>query len=264
MKYPTNAKSIIARIAVACAVLIASPSSRGPAAAADINLLSAAAMQSVFKEIVGDFERTTGHRLRIRYATMGSITERIRRGEHPDLVIGSTQSITTLVQEGKIRADSQVTICKTGIGVVVPAGTPKFEITSVDDLKRALRGAKVIVYADPAGGGAAGIHIGRVIEKLGLADELRAKTKFGAGGDVFEMTLAEGSGALGMTQLSEMVGKPGAVVVGPLPGELQNYTGVTAGIPTDLRPSESVASFIRYLQGPKAIAVIKAKGMEVD
>ena len=265
MKYPTNAKSIIARIAVACAVLTASPSSRGPAAAADLNLLSAAAMQSVFKEIAGDFQRTTGHRLVIRYATMGSITERLRRGEDPDLVIGSTQSITSLVQEGKISPDSQVPICKTGVGMVVPAGTPKFEIASVDDFKRALRGAKTIVYADPAGGGAAGIHVARVIERLGLAEELKGKTKLGAGGDITEVTLAEGSGALGITQISEIVGKRGADFVGPLPGELQNYTGVTAGIPSDHDlPSRSVASFLRYLQGPKAVAVIKAKGMEVD
>jgi molybdate transport system substrate-binding protein len=264
MKRPTNTKSNAARIAAASALITVALGNGGPASAADIYVLSAAAMQSVFKEIAGDFQRTTGHKLSIRYATMGSVTERIRRGEHPGLVIGSTQSITSLVQEGKIRADSQVTICKTGVGVVVPAGTPRFEIASADDLKRALRSARIIVYADPAGGGAAGIHIARVIESLGLADELKAKTKFGAGGDITEVTLAEGSGALGMTQISEIVGKMGADFVGPLPGELQNYTGVTAAIPTDLGPSEAVASFIRYLQGPKAVAVIKAKGMEVD
>src|SRR5262245_55765140 len=159
MKRPTNAKSIATCTAAASALAAALLASYGPASAADINLLSAAAMQSVFKEIAGDFQRTTGHRLVIRYDTMGSITERMRRGEHPDLVIGSTQSITTLVQEGKVRPDSQVTICKTGIGVVSPAGTPKFEIASIDDFKRALRSARVIVYANPAGGGAAGIHI---------------------------------------------------------------------------------------------------------
>jgi len=265
MTRPTQAKSIAARTVAASVLLAASLGNGGPASAADINVLSAAAMQSVFKEIVGDFQRTTGHRLVIRYATMGSITERLRRGEDPDLVIGSTQSISTLVQEGKISRDSQVAICKTGVGMVVPAGTPKFEIASVDDFKRALRGARTIVYADPAGGGAAGIHVARVIESLGLADELKAKTKFGAGGDVTEVTLAEGSGALGLTQISEIAGKRGADFVGPLPGELQNYTGVTAGIPSDHDiPSRPVASFLRYLQGPKAVAVIKAKGMEVD
>jgi molybdate transport system substrate-binding protein len=264
MKRPRYAKSIVVRIAAASALLAAALGNGGSVSAADINVLSAAAMQSVFKEIAGDFQRTTGHRLVIRYATMGSITERLRRGEDPDLVIGSTQSITSLVQEGQIRADSQVTICKTGVGMVVPAGTPKFEIASVDDFKRALRGARTVVYADPAGGGAAGIHIARLIETLGLADELRAKTKFGAGGDVTEVTLAEGSGALGLTQISEIVGKTGADFVGPLPGELQNYTGVTAGTPSGHLPSRPVASFLRYLQGPKAVAVIKAKGMEVD
>jgi ABC-type molybdate transport system substrate-binding protein len=152
MKSPTAATSIVARIAAASVLLAATIGNGGPASAADINVLSVAAMQSVFKEIAGDFLRTTGHRLVIRYATTGSITERLRRGEDPDLVISSTQSISDLVQEGQISTDSQVTIS----------------------------------------------------------------------------------------------------------------AGVSAGIPVDHLPSRPVGSLLHYLQGPKAIAAIKAKRMDVD
>jgi molybdate transport system substrate-binding protein len=234
-----------------------------PACAEEIRLLSAASMQTVLAEIVGDFERNSGHKLTIQYNTMGAITDRVSGGEQADLVISSPASIATLASRGKIDAKTPVTIARTGVGIVVPAGTPKPAITGIDDFRRALLAAKVIVYANPAGGGAAGIHVARLIAKLGLADELKPKIKLGAGGDVTEVTLAQGEGALGVTQVSEIVGKPGAQLVS-LPDELQNYTGFVAGIPAGAKQSEAVAAFITFLKSPGAIAVIKAKGMQIE
>src|SRR5262249_7649286 len=156
-----------------------------PASAAELRLLSAAAMQTVFNGIAADFERTSGHKLAITYATMGAITQQMLiGGTIADLVVGSTASIDTLTKAGRIRPHSQVTIWKVGVGLVVPSGTPKPPLASVEDFRRALLGAKVVVYADPAGGGAAGIHVARVIERLGLTGEVKPKTRFGKGGDV--------------------------------------------------------------------------------
>jgi molybdate transport system substrate-binding protein len=126
-------------------------------------------MQSVFKEIANEFERESGHRLAITYATMGAINQRVWSGETADLIIGSTLSISGLVTAGKVRRDSQVQISKVGVGIVVPSGTPKPIIASVEDLKRALLAAKTVIYADPAGGGAAGIHVAALIEKMGIS-----------------------------------------------------------------------------------------------
>jgi len=258
----SSARHIGARIAASSALAVALLANACPAAAADISLLSAAAMQSVFKQIAGDFKRTSGHKLVIRYATMGAITQRILDGESADLVIGSGQSISRLIKEGRIQA-LQI-VCRTGVGIVAASGTPKPPMTSVADFRRALIAANVIVYADPGGGGAAGIHIANVIEKLALTEQLKPKTRFGAGGDVTELTLAHGQGALGITQISEIVGKSGADYVGPLPDVLQNYTEVVAAIPVDARELEAVRAFLVFLQSPTAIAAIKAKGMEVD
>jgi molybdate transport system substrate-binding protein len=108
------------------------------------------------------------------------------------MVIGSTSSIATLAKEGRIEPASQTTIGQVGVGVVVSTGTAVPRIDSIEDLERALLAAKVIVYADPAGGGAAGIHVARVMEKLGIAEQVKGKTTFGAGGDVTEVTLAQG------------------------------------------------------------------------
>jgi len=235
----------------------------GSARAEEIHLLSAASMQTVFKAILGDFERSSGHKVVVGYSTMGAITGRVTGGEQADLVISSPASISSLVAQGKVSPGSELLIARTGLGAVVPAGERKPRIESVEDFKRALLESKVIVYANPAGGGAAGVHIARVIEKFGLAERLKQKTIFGVGGDVAEVTVAQGPGALGLTQVSEIVGKPGMQFV-PLPEDLQNYTGFVAGIPSGGKPSAAVGQFIAFLKTPAAIAVMKEKGMKVD
>jgi molybdate transport system substrate-binding protein len=253
------------QIARSCALAAALLLGAFPVQAADLRLLSAAAMQTVFNGIAADFERASGHKLVITYATMGAITQQmLLGGTTADLVVGSTESIETLMKAGRIRPHSQVMICKVGVGLVVPAGTPKPPLASVEDFKRALLGTKLVVYADPAGGGAAGTHVARVIERLGLTEQLKPKTRFGKGGDVTEVTLALGEGTLGITQISEIVDKPGAEFVGPMPNALQNYTGVTLGIPAEARSLQATAAFVAFLQGPIAAAAIKARGMEPE
>src|SRR5262249_55629206 len=135
-------RSVAPPIAAAAALATALLYGAFPARAADIQLFSAAAMQSVFKEIRGDFERTSGHKLVIRYATMGAITQRVLGGETADVVIGSTPSIATLVKAGRIRPDSVAMICKVGVGMVGPSGTAKPRGASAEALKRALIAAK--------------------------------------------------------------------------------------------------------------------------
>jgi molybdate transport system substrate-binding protein len=234
------------------------------ARAGEIRLLSAAAMQSVFKNVAGEFERTAGHKLIISYGTIGAIVERVQGGETADVIIGSSLSMPALVKGGKIDDASLVTICTTGIGMVVPRLDPVPPLASREDFIRAVTGAKVVVYADPVRGGAAGVHIGRVLQRLGVADKLKSQITLAAGGDVTEVTIGQGSGALGMTQISEIVGKPAAGFVGPLPDDLQNYTVFVAGLPAGAAPSQAVRAFIAFLKGPAAGTAIKASGMNVD
>ena len=232
--------------------------------AAEVRLLSAAAMQSVFKKIAGEFERASGHKLIISYGTIGAVAQRVQGGETADIVIGSSLSMPALVKDGKIDGASLVTVCTTGIGMVVPEPDAVPPLTSADDFVAAVTAAKVVVYADPVRGGAAGVHIGRVLQRLGIADKLKAQITLAAGGDVTEVTLAQGSGALGMTQISEIVGKAGAAFVGPLPNGLQNYTVFVAGLPVGAGQPQGVRAFIDFLASPTAAAAIKASGMQIE
>ena len=154
----------------ASALMAAWLANSAPAAAGDVYVLSAPAMQPVLEEIVGDFERISGHPVVIRYATMGAFT-RTLPDERADLVISSRQYISELARQGRIRA--QLTICR-------------------------------------------------------------------------------------------IVGKAGAAFAGPQPNELQDHTVVSAGIHKDAPESEAVSALMAFLASAKAVAVMKAKGMDVD
>ena len=256
---PNLRRTLAVTARAACVIVVAFFSTS--AHAAEVHVLSAAAMQSVFKDVREEFQRTTGYRLVLHYGTIGAVNEWAMGGEEADLVISSSQSMPSLVYQGKIQAGSQAAICQTGIGVVVPAGI-ELDVTSVEDFKRALLAAKAIVYADPARGGAAGVHVAKVIERLGLTEQLRPKLRLAAGGDITEVTLSLGPTALGITQISEIADKPKARLAGPLPAEVQNYIVFIAGVPADAPQSEGTTALLKFLRSQKAIAVIRAKGME--
>jgi molybdate transport system substrate-binding protein len=203
---PAKIKRMLAMTARAACVTITFFSS--PGHAAEVRVLSAAAMQSVFKEIRDELLQKSGYRLVPHYGTVGAVNEWAMGGEEADLIISSAQSMRSLVYQGKIQAGSQTTICQTGIGVVVAAGI-EFSVNTVEDFKRALLAAKAIVYADPARGGAAGIHVAKVIGQLGLTEQLKPKLRLAAGGDITEVTLSLGPGALGITQISDRRQAPG-------------------------------------------------------
>jgi molybdate transport system substrate-binding protein len=256
---PPKIKRMLAVTArAACMTIIVLVSS--PSQAAEFRVLSVAAMQSVFKDIRDEFQKKSGHRLILHYGTVGAVNEWTSAGEDADLIISSSRSMRWLVHQGKIKAGSETAICETGIGMVTAAGI-ELSIASVDDFKRALIAAKAIVYADPARGGAAGIHVSKILGQLGLTEQLKPKLRLAAGGDITEVTLSLGPGALGITQISEIADKPQAQLVA-VPEELQNYTVFVAGMPASAPQSEAATAPLKFLRSPKVTAVIKGKGMK--
>jgi len=128
-------------------------------------------------------------------------------------------------------------------------------------LKRAVLASKSIVYADPAKGGASGVHFAKVLDRLGIADEMKAKTILVPGAQAAEV-VSKGEAELGVAMASEIVPIAGAQLVGPLPGHLGMSLVFSAGIgPTSKDPAAANA-LIRFITGPATAAVLKAKGMD--
>ena len=236
----------------------------GVAGAAEIKVLSAVAMKPALDDIARDFERRTGHRITTVYATAGLIGQRVRDAEPFDVVILPRSAFDPLLADGKIAAGSAASVAQSLVAVAVRTGAPKPDISSPEALKRSLLAAKSIVYPDPTKGGATGIHAARVIEQLGISEQMKPKTTLTPAGEYAEI-VARGDAEIAIVQPMVVLGVPGIELVGPLPDELQNKTDFVfmAGVGAHATQAESAHAFITYLLTPDAARVIKARGMEL-
>jgi molybdate transport system substrate-binding protein len=234
------------------------------AEAAELKVLSAFGMQSVLEDLGPKFERASGHKLAISFATGGATVKRVQGGEAADVVITLRQGIDTLVKDCKAPADNVTALARSGIVVIVRKGAPKPDVSSPDTQKRALLAAKSLSYVDPASGGASGIHFAKVLERLGIANEMRSKTVFpnpktpAAVGVV----VANGEAEIGVHIVQEVIPVAGIEIVGPLPGDLQDTIIFAAAIMGGTESAEAAKALVYFLRTPEAAAVIKAKGME--
>ena len=212
-------------------------------------------------ELAPVFEKTTGTKLKIDYNLIAAQRKRILEGESADVIILSRGAMQELQKLDKLAASDLVDVAGTPVSVAARAGLPKPDISTADALKQTLLSARSIVYADPAKGGASGVYFARVLDRLGIAEQMQAKTILVPGAQAAEV-VAKGEAELGVAQGSEIVPVAGAQLVGPLPGEFASMTVFTAGIGAGSTLRAPASELITFLKGPEAAARFKAKGFE--
>src|SRR5205085_10774678 len=117
------------------------------------------------------------------------------------------------------------------------------------------------VYADPAKGGASGVYFARVLDRLGITEQMKSKTILVPGAQAADV-VDRGEAELGVAQASEIVPVAGAQLVGPLPGEYGRVTVFVGGIGATSKAPDAAKALIQFLTGPTASPVFKSKGFE--
>lgn len=234
----------------------------GHARAAEIKVLAALALQSSFSGLLPEFEKSSGYKVTVAYGPAGALVGRVQKGEDVDVAIVLGPQVDNLLKEGKLAAGSRTDIAKVGISAFVRKGAAKPDIGSLDAFKRSVAAAKSIAYVDPATGGASGIYMARLFDKLGLAAELTPKTKLTPPPPAAFAAVANGDGELGFNQTSEILAAQGVDLAGPLPAEIQNYSVFAAGIVTTSKQTDAAKALIAFLSSPAAAAAMKARGFE--
>jgi molybdate transport system substrate-binding protein len=253
-------KSMQFATALSCFLSIVSTGS--VAAASEIKLLSAVALRPGIEGLIAGFGKTTGNNVMVDYATVGALTDRIQKGEPVDVAIVSGPQIDDLQGQGKIVAGSRVDIAKVGVGVFIRKGAPRPDISSADAFKRSMLAAKAIAYPDPAGGGASGIYMAALIDRLGIAVDMKPKTKLFPPAPPLYQSVAGGEVDIGFNQISEILAQPSVELLGPLPAAIQNYTLFAAGIGAGSKEALAAKALVSYLSSPAAQEVLKSKGFE--
>ena len=158
-------------------------------------------------------------------------------------------------------AGSRVDIASVGVGVAVREGAPKPDISTVEALSKALVEARAVAYIDPASGGSSGIYFSGLLDRLGIAAQVKPKAKLSNGGYVAEI-VARGEADIAVHQISEILPVKGVVLVGPLPAAVQRMTVYALGSASNTPHLDAVKALAAHLTSPAAAAVLKAKGME--
>lgn len=227
-----------------------------PVKASELKLIAGGSLAGLFKQLGPQFENASGHTLSIHFDSTPNIISRINAGTPFDAVVVPADVFKDAAAKSHL-AEPAVNVARVGYGVIVRAGAPKPDLSTPDAFKKALLAASSVASV-PAS--AAGAYIARVYERLGIAEEMKAKTKVQALPTTIAPAVANGEAELGIF-LTNVFNAPGIELAGPFPADLQQELPFTAAVATGAKEAAAAKALIDYLETPDATAAIKAAGM---
>ncbi len=232
--------------------------------AAEIKVFSTIGVQAALEELTPKFEKASGHKLAITWATAAVLVKRVQGGETADLMVLTKQSLDALVKENKATAGSDAVFASSGMAMVVKRGAPKPDISTAEAFKQTLLKAKTISYSNPEHGGASGVYLAKLLERMGIADQMKAKTHYPPPSGNAANLVVSGEAELAVQQEPEVMAVSGVDMVGPLPADLNNITTYAAGPSADTKQADAANALIKFLHTPEAQAVFKARGLKPE
>jgi molybdate transport system substrate-binding protein len=227
----------------------------------EIKLLSAGAVKPGIVKVIDGFRRDRLHEVKATFATAPAIRKRVGAGETWDVIIAPPDVLDDLVKAEKAVATERVTVGRIGVGVMVRAGAAFPKIETIDALKRSLLDAESIVYNQAS----TGIYLESLFARLGIAEQLQAKTtRYPDAVAVLDQIAKGAGGAIGFGAVSVIVENEslGLKLVGPLPPDIQNYTTYAAAVVGSNPNAEAARQFVGYINSPQARAALAAAGIE--
>ena len=230
----------------------------GLANADEIKVFSTIGVRSVVQELAPQFERATGHKLVLNFDVANALKRRIEAGESFDLAILTAPVMDEMIKQGKIVEDSRVIVARGGMGLAIRSGAPKPDIGTTEALKRAFLNTRSITYPKE---GLAGIHMNKVMERLGIADVVGPKATLTGAGSPAEL-VARGEVEMAAHIIPELLAVHGVDLLGPLPPEVQTYIVLPGGVSASAVQAQAAKEFLKFLTGPTVFPVFKSKGYE--
>jgi molybdate transport system substrate-binding protein len=225
--------------------------------AAELKVIAGASMTASMNALAAPFEKASGHKMSIHFDSTPNIIARVNSGTPFDVVVVPVDVFKDAAAKARFVPGPTTDIARVGYGVIVRAGAPKPDISTPDAFKKALLAAPSIAFL-PAS--AAGAYVTKVFERLGIAEEMKAKTKPQAAPVQIAPAVAKGEAELGVF-LTNVLAAPGVELVGPFPGDLQQELVFTSAVAADAKEADATKALIDYLRTPEAAAIIKAAGM---
>src|SRR4051812_587495 len=230
--------------------------------AAEVKVFTSVALTTALNEVSPIFEQKTGHKLVVDFNLAAVQKKRLLDGDRADAIILTRSMMEDLAKQNKLTPGKLVNVAGTPVALAARAGVPKPDISTVQAFKQTLLSAHSISYADPAKGGLSGVVASRAIERLAIAEQMKAKTTLVPAGPQSPDLVAKGEVELGIAQASEIVPIAGIQLVGPLPGELGSLILFTGGVGAETQLADAAKAFIDFLSGPEAAPHFKSNGFQ--
>jgi molybdate transport system substrate-binding protein len=252
------------RLSSASALSVLFLSAMSACQAAELQVPVSIAMRGAVGEMATLFAKRTGHTVKVTPDSPGGIVAALKAGGHADLVVLPNATLPDLEEKGLVRR-GRTALGTTGFGIATRSSDAAPDISSPEALKAALLAASKVIYNDPKLT-ASGELLLRIAERLGIAEQVKAKSEVvAAGANIATLSKDTSPGTvLVLTVLVEAAGHPGARLIGPLPKELQvalPYSAVLGARPVD---EAAASAFLQLLASPEAKQAYAAAGFEQE
>jgi len=229
-----------------------------PVQAAELKVLSGNGARAAVLELAARFDRASGHKTSVEFAVNPQTRAKIESGQPFDVAVLNPPVLDALIKQGRIAAGTRAVLGRAGIGVGIREGASKPDISTVDAFKRVLLRSKSVAYP---GEGASGKYFVSVVERLGIAAEMKPKMRPMPAEYNVEV-VASGEAEMVVVVASRISGVPGVQLVGGIPQELQTWIGFTAGVGSAAREPQAARAMLRFFTAPDSAAVLRAHGVE--
>lgn len=226
--------------------------------AEEIKVLSSVGIKAVIEVLGPQFEQATKHKVTTVFDLAGVLKTRIEGGEPFDVAILTPALLDDLISKGKVSAASRAEVARVGLGLMIRAGAPKPDVSTVEAFRKTLLGAKSITYATT---GASGVAFVATVERMGIADQIKAKAKPAANGEQVNANILSGAADLAVLPISEILPVKGAELGGVFPSAVQTIVVMAAGVNASARSAVG-REFVAYLMSAPNSTVIRNAGME--
>ena len=229
-----------------------------PAFGEEVKVYAAAAVKSPFVKLADDYKKATGHTVVFVFDTAGATEQKFRADPSAGLLVTTETLIAERLKSGMLKDGTNRRLGATVAALAVPPSSPKPDISTPAKLKAALVAAPRIAFSDPARGATVGTHFTKVIEALGIKDEVLRKATVAPDGVETMRLVLENKVDLGVSQMSEIVQANRNALVGPFPGEFDLTTTFSLWHRTDVSPA--VRDFVALITSAAGRARLAAEG----
>jgi len=223
-----------------------------------MKILCTNGLKSVMLDLESALEGKSATRPTLVWGSTVGLAKEIADGGNGDLAVLTAEAIDDLIARGKAAAGSRVDLARSGIGLAVRAGASKPDIASPQSLRSALLAAKSVAHSKT---GQSGLYFPTVLERLGIAEQMKPKMVVPEGGIPIGEIVAKGEAEIGIQQISELLPVPGIEIVGPLPVPLQKITTFSAGLLTTAKEPDAAKALVKFVVA-EAPRLLKEKGLE--